>query len=82
MIDLLRSRAPSGSGHPLVGDRAATPVRAQVAAARWAADGGREELPAEARAQLQDLLRRYESELARLERRASSSEGRRESGDA
>lgn len=51
-----------------------------IAAARWAADGGREELPAEARAQLQDLLRRYESELARLDRRASSSDGRRESG--
>jgi len=52
-----------------------------IAAARWAVDGGREELPAEARAQLQDLLRRYESELARLNRRASSSDGHRESGE-
>jgi hypothetical protein len=52
-----------------------------IAAARWAADGGREELPAEARAQLQDLLRRYESELAGLNRAASSSRARRECGD-
>lgn len=39
-----------------------------VAAARWAADGGTGELPAEARVQLQDVLRSYDAEFARLNR--------------
>jgi hypothetical protein len=47
-----------------------------VAAARWAVDGGKEDLPAEARTRLKDVLRSYDAELARLHRRASSADGR------
>ena len=46
-----------------------------VAAARWAVDGGKDELPAEARMQLKDVLRSYDAELARLNRRAGSADG-------
>ena len=46
-----------------------------IAAARWAADGGEGELPAEARAQLHGLLQSYDAELARLSGRAGTARG-------
>lgn len=59
-IERLRPAVLRVTVHPLE-------LAALVAAARWAAEGGEGELPAEAKENIHQVLVSYETELARLD---------------